>query len=194
MKNKIASKKAQLRNVYRNTRKQIKNRDALNQKIAENFLDLLGDYQPKVLASYSPIDGEVCPALIESAFKANKAIITKPVTLKDMCLAFFKLDNKNNEDLDKTQDFSDRLDLVIVPIVAFNAECMRLGFGGGYFDRLIKNSQSAKKGTIFIGVAYQMQFCPDLPTEAQDQQLDAVVTETTIYLKSISFTDIFKSK
>ena len=61
---------------------------------------------------------------------------------------------------------------------------MRLGFGGGYFDRLISLFRQKNHKFLCVGLAYQSQLCRQIPTEEHDQALDAVVTEENIYLKS----------
>lgn len=77
------------------------------------------------------------------------------------------------------------LDLVIVPLVAFDANGNRLGMGGGYYDRTfayIKNRQFWRK-PMLIGVAHECQRVEHLESNAWDVPLDAVVTEEKIYLK-----------
>jgi len=67
-------------------------------------------------------------------------------------------------------------DVYLVPGVAFTKEGYRLGQGGGYYDRLLKNS-SAKK----IGVCFGCQIAKTLPVDPWDIKMDAVVTEDAVY-------------
>jgi len=67
-------------------------------------------------------------------------------------------------------------DLVLVPLLAFDAEGGRLGQGGGYFDRTIADLHSRRRAVI-VGLAYAGQEVPSLPIEAHDRPLDAVLTE-----------------
>ena len=69
---------------------------------------------------------------------------------------------------------ADRVDAVLVPLVAFGADGSRLGYGGGHFDRLLA---STAPGTTKIGVAFAAQQCDCVPTEPHDVPLDIVVTE-----------------
>lgn len=67
-------------------------------------------------------------------------------------------------------------DMVIVPLVAFDAKGNRLGYGAGYYDRTLH--QLRKFGNVLaIGVAYASQQVEDIVVEAHDAVLDAVVTE-----------------
>lgn len=67
-------------------------------------------------------------------------------------------------------------DTLIVPLVAFDADLNRLGYGGGFYDRTLERLRAAAP-TRAIGFAYSAQFLPDLPLEPTDQPLDALVTE-----------------
>lgn len=68
-------------------------------------------------------------------------------------------------------------DVVIVPLVAFDGRGHRLGYGAGYYDRTIAGLRELKKSLQVIGVAYSMQQVEQIPCEAHDARLDAVVTE-----------------
>ncbi|MBU4556898.1 MAG: 5-formyltetrahydrofolate cyclo-ligase [Actinobacteria bacterium] len=69
---------------------------------------------------------------------------------------------------------SDGIDLVIVPGVAFDATGARLGFGGGYYDRLLATMPHAFR----IALAFDEQLVDVVPTQAHDQRVDAIVTPT----------------
>lgn len=68
-------------------------------------------------------------------------------------------------------------DVVIVPLVAFTAEGHRLGQGGGHYDRWL----AAHPDVTAIGLAWDCQLAEELPVEAHDRPLAAVVTPTRIY-------------
>lgn len=67
-------------------------------------------------------------------------------------------------------------DLVIVPLVAFDRSGMRLGQGGGYFDRTIAVLQSRRR-VFTLGLAYAGQGVARVPAEGHDRPLDAILTE-----------------
>ena len=67
-------------------------------------------------------------------------------------------------------------DVLIVPLVAFDADGYRLGYGGGYYDRTLASLRAAKK-ILAVGVAFAVQEFPRLPREPDDQRLDWIVTE-----------------
>ena len=70
------------------------------------------------------------------------------------------------------------LDVVLVPGVAFDRRGARLGYGKGYYDRLLRR---ARPDTLKLGIAFECQLFPEIPTLDHDVLLDAVVTERSIY-------------
>ena len=67
----------------------------------------------------------------------------------------------------------DEVGVWIVPGLAFTRRGKRLGYGGGWYDRLLA---SASKWAHKIGVAYEFQILDDLPTEPHDIRLDCIAT------------------
>lgn len=68
-----------------------------------------------------------------------------------------------------------QLDAIVVPGVAFDAECNRLGFGGGYYDALLADKEGLPPA---IGIAYDEQLVDHVPHDLRDRPVDAVVTPT----------------
>jgi len=67
------------------------------------------------------------------------------------------------------------LDIAIIPGVAFDIRGMRLGYGKGYYDRLIKNLHCPK-----IALAYEFQIVDNIPEEEHDHLMNKIVTEKRI--------------
>lgn len=68
-------------------------------------------------------------------------------------------------------------EIIFVPLVAFNKECFRIGYGGGFYDKYLKNKKILK-----IGVASEFQRV-EFINEKHDVQLDYIFTEKRIYRK-----------
>jgi 5-formyltetrahydrofolate cyclo-ligase len=64
-------------------------------------------------------------------------------------------------------------DVLLIPLLAFDARGTRLGYGGGFYDRTLA-SLATKRA---IGIAYAGQEVSELPCHDHDHPLDAVVTE-----------------
>jgi 5-formyltetrahydrofolate cyclo-ligase len=67
-------------------------------------------------------------------------------------------------------------DIVLVPLLAFDADGFRLGYGGGYYDRSLLALRQTGKVTA-VGLAYDGQRIAHIPSDATDEKLDWVVTE-----------------
>jgi len=72
------------------------------------------------------------------------------------------------------------IDLIIVPGVAFDKLCNRIGFGAGYYDRFLPKKS---KDTSTIGIAYDYQVIDKIPTDDYDVPLDFIITEKRIITK-----------
>ncbi len=71
-------------------------------------------------------------------------------------------------------------DLVIVPVLGFDRRGGRIGQGGGTYDRTLANLRG--RGPVFaLGLAYAGQEVDEIPQEAHDQRLDAVLTESDYF-------------
>ncbi|NTW29019.1 MAG: 5-formyltetrahydrofolate cyclo-ligase [Coriobacteriia bacterium] len=69
------------------------------------------------------------------------------------------------------------LDAVIVPAIAYDSCGLRLGYGGGYYDRLLP---TLRPGCIRIGAVFDEQLLTEIPAEPHDQGVDLVVTPTRV--------------
>lgn len=73
-----------------------------------------------------------------------------------------------------------RIEFALVPGVAFTQRCERLGYGGGFYDRLIRGF--AKRPSL-IAAAFALQVVPELPVSERDRKVDLVVTEDADYAR-----------
>ncbi|MGN0108430.1 MAG: 5-formyltetrahydrofolate cyclo-ligase [Hominilimicola sp.] len=68
------------------------------------------------------------------------------------------------------------IDVILVPGLAFDRHGGRMGFGKGYYDRLLETSRAIK-----IGLCYDFQLFDTIPTQSHDIPMDFIVTEKEIY-------------
>lgn len=80
------------------------------------------------------------------------------------------------------------LDVVIVPLVAFDNQCHRVGMGGGYFDTTFSFLRPAAlwRKPRLVGIAFDCQRVDIINPNSWDVPLDAVVTERAIYRRGAS--------
>lgn len=72
-------------------------------------------------------------------------------------------------------------EVLLVPLLAFDLKGNRMGMGGGYYDRTLKQLSAT---CVLIGLAYDFQMVPAIQTEAWDMPLDEVITPSEHYVFS----------
>ncbi|MGB3945992.1 MAG: 5-formyltetrahydrofolate cyclo-ligase [Candidatus Saccharimonadales bacterium] len=71
-------------------------------------------------------------------------------------------------------------DLIIVPLLAFDADCNRLGLGAGWYDAFLASQPKALK----VGLAYDFQYVSRVPVETHDIPLDIIITQSATFQPS----------
>ncbi len=74
-----------------------------------------------------------------------------------------------------------RIDLLVVPGLAFDGTGGRLGYGKGYYDRLLA---SARPDAAKIAIAFECQVIDRVPMTARDVFMDCVITEKSVYRRA----------
>lgn len=77
---------------------------------------------------------------------------------------------------------ADAMDLIVTPLVGFDAAGHRLGMGGGWYDRTLAFRRSAAAPPWLVGAGFSVQREDALAVEDWDVPLDAVCTETDTFL------------
>ena len=71
-------------------------------------------------------------------------------------------------------------DLIIVPLVAFDRKLNRIGYGKGYYDRILSKISKKKNKVISVGIANSSQQCKNIPINKYDFKLDYIFTDQGI--------------
>ncbi len=71
-------------------------------------------------------------------------------------------------------------DLIMVPLVAFDKQLNRIGYGKGYYDRILSRMSKKKDKLISVGIANSFQQCKNIPANKYDFKLDYIFTDQGI--------------
>lgn len=181
----MATEKTRLRQHFRTLRQNIAatERSIAAGKAAEILLRQPNFIASKNIACYlaSATEFDVAP-IIAAIWHAQKNCYV-PLIQPDLSLHFVRYDEgaalKPNrfgifEPVDTHLDIPfAELDLVLLPLLAFDRRGQRLGTGGGYYDRTFADELTPP----LIGVGYAAQEAPALPVDPWDVRLSAVLTE-----------------
>ena len=172
-------------------KKIIKIRETNNKKnIKINFDKIINLFKEekiikKNIGGYFPVNFEVDDLELLKKFEKKNFNISLPVIKKNSQMDFYAWSfsdplkiNKYGIPEPETKNIV-YPDVLLIPLVAFDKNLNRLGYGGGYYDRLIEKL-SKKKNIIKIGLALSIQKIDKVPINANDQKLDYIVTNKYI--------------
>jgi 5-formyltetrahydrofolate cyclo-ligase len=161
-----------------------------SRNIWQRLIDLDWYQQARVILGYMAIGQEVLmDGLLRQAIASRKQVILPVVQADRQCLALYAVQDIEHDVAPGYQGILEpqptrthavglqTLDLAIVPGVAFDMQGTRLGFGMGFYDRLLSQLHQAIPK---IGLAFEFQVVPQLPRQAHDVRLDAIVTERRV--------------
>lgn len=93
---------------------------------------------------------------------------------RDLCTGAYGLQEPHE---DAPVALPEEIDVLLVPGVAYDANCQRLGLGAGYYDTLLAGLPET---TVTIGVAFDEQVVPRVPCGENDRPVDILVTPTRV--------------
>lgn len=147
--------------------------------------EVLAGYRGVALSGYMPIRTEIDPLAAMAEAAAHGVVSVPVIQAAGLPLLFsrWEPDCAMKEGpfgamIPKVGDFVEP-EILIVPLVAFDAQGGRLGYGGGFYDRTLERLRSCRP-TLAIGFAFDAQEADGLPLEPTDQPLDMVVTEKRV--------------
>ncbi len=140
----------------------------------------------KIVGGYFPINYEYDCLNLLKILEIKKYSICLPVIKKNYQMDFYKYSFKdplkiNKLGIPEPANFSKKIipDLIFVPLVGYDLNRNRLGYGGGFYDRFFEKNSKVKK-IIKIGLAFSFQKIKKLPINKFDKKLDKIITEKKI--------------
>lgn len=153
-------------------------------KICATFEKMFGGFN--LYLFYLPIKGEVDTASMAEKFHKSGRSVYLP------CVDGDSLVFKRFEGLSYVkpgafgvceavgQILTSSADVVVVPAVAFDEKCNRLGYGKGFYDRFLPSAGKA----VRVGFAYDFQVIDDVYADECDEQVDFIITEKRVVERS----------
>tara|TARA_B100000795_G_scaffold84023_1_gene61018 strand:- start:10887 stop:11429 length:543 start_codon:yes stop_codon:yes gene_type:complete len=173
----ISTQKDQLRKEMFELRKRlsVEQRKRASEKVCDQLIDLVKDKNLKTVHCFIPMGQEIDVRSFIEYCLAQSVIVVCPKTLKKTQLKHLVLRDLNAVENGVfgtvypagEREFTDELDLIIVPGLAFDIQGGRLGYGGGYYDTFLATQPNAIK----IGVGFECQLISEVPMEEHDVSL-----------------------
>lgn len=188
----LREQKQQLRQQALANRAAQDDKDGLSRRILAQLFALPAYQQARTVMLYIGVRSEVCTREHVPGILASGRRVVVPFC-EGHELGLFQLHDLNElqptgfglwepppamrSQTDRRCDVRD-LDLIAVPGLAFDRRGGRLGHGKAYYDRLLQN---ARPDTALVGLAFECQVFPTVPTGKHDVFMDLVITETGMY-------------
>ena len=139
----------------------------------------------KIIGGYYPVNFEIDDLKLLEKFEKKNFNISLPIVKKNFKMDFYQWSFSDPLKINKygiPEPEKKKIvypDVLLIPLVAFDKNLNRLGYGGGYYDRLIAKFLKKKK-IMKIGLAFTVQKIDKVPINAYDQKLDYIVTNKNI--------------
>ena len=185
--NKNGFSKSQLRRHIRSQRAALtkSQRFQAQIKLAQQARRIRPLWQSKRLLSYSPFEGEISPESLIKKLPFSELYLPKITSYRKAQMQFLPAQSqiRSNrygivEPQSKASIFANQLDVILLPMVAFDAAGNRLGMGAGFYDRALEKliyQRSTKP--LLIGLGYSFQEVENIPAQPWDVPLDAILTD-----------------
>lgn len=168
------------------------NLEIKSKKIFENILHSNILDGKKNIMVYMDFRNEVkTENIINYLLKNNYNVILPKVNFQTGYLDLFYIDSLNDLTVSsygilepKVNKSSyanpENIDLIFVPGVGFDKNFFRIGYGGGYYDKLLPQT----KNCIFCALAFEEQIVEKIPYDSHDVKMDIIITEKQIFKKN----------
>jgi len=174
--------KSEIRKKILNLRKKNFRKDLkMNFKILFNILKKEKNFG-KTIGGYYPYNYEIDILKILHDFEKKNYLITLPKISKNSKMDFFKWSTNDPLKINKfgiPEPISQKIrhpKILLIPLIAFDKNLNRVGYGGGFYDRYISRIRKDKR-ILKIGIAYSFQKVKKIITNKYDIKLDYIITE-----------------
>lgn len=188
--------KIELRNavIARRSALSLPARQTANRTISKRVIAMGGFRDAQSVMAYMSIAAEFSTSeIVRAALDQDKLLVLPKVNREENKLDLFRVVDIEADlipgvwgilepDHERCEKISaEDIEFVLVPGVAFDADCNRLGYGGGYYDRLL---QDIGPFASLVAAAFATQIVDRVPIEEHDIPLNVIVTEDQKYVRT----------
>ena len=153
----------------------------------DKFISFLKKNMPnaKKIGGYYPSNYEIDDLEVLDFLEKQNYKISLPIVKKNNQMNFYSWSKKDPLKVNKfgiPEPVSSKIlypDILLVPLVGYDKNLNRLGYGGGFYDRYIEKIEKHKK-IIKIGLAFSYQKTKKIPINKFDKKLDFIINEKEI--------------
>ena len=163
----------------------VKERIFLSSRINRNLLQQEEFIIAKNIASFKTFRNE--PQLTEAKkkFYFYPKIVNSELSFHSDKKGFKPNRHGIEEPIEKQSILLHKIDIFLVPLISFNKNLHRIGFGGGYYDRTLKHLLQNDNKPKFWGIGYDFQLSESNFESNFDVRLDKVISDKKVYVSKI---------
>ncbi len=177
--------KEEIRKINKLKRSQMTKEEVFekSRKIADTFISSTLYKKASVIMLYYPLGNEADTRLLFNRFFSDSKTLLLPITRNDIITPVKISENTEyilgDYNICEPKNASvfpkEKIDVIIIPGIAFDRHGSRVGFGKGCFDRFLEETNAVK-----IGYCYDFQICENIKTQDFDINMDFLVTESEL--------------
>ncbi|OQX24572.1 MAG: 5-formyltetrahydrofolate cyclo-ligase [Desulfobacteraceae bacterium IS3] len=162
-------------------------------RVEDRLFEFANFMEAKVPLLYTACSSEVpSHGILRRCFTYKKIVVLPAFDKEKRKLKFMKIDNLETDlktgprgnlepNAEKCKAVPiERIDIAIVPGIAFDEKGARLGIGEGYYDRLIPKLPGTSRK---VALALEFQIVPQVPMQSHDKHVDIIITDERIIYK-----------
>jgi len=174
--NDTINEKKQIRKSMLEKRRAIKHKDliSVSKTITNKLSQIFKKINPKRVHIYIAQDNEIETKFFIKEFINEIDFFTPEVNHYKKNIQHKKINTDLSLSIKALEDIED-LDIIVLPGLAFDKDLMRLGYGGGFYDKFLSN-----KNCLKIGLCHNFQIIDKVPIWDNDEKIDILITEKQI--------------
>ena len=163
----------------------VKERILLSSRINRNLLQQEEFIIAKNIASFKTFRNEPQLTQAKNKFYFYPKIVNSELSFHSDKKGFKPNRHGIEEPIEKQSILLQKIDIFLVPLISFNKNLHRIGFGGGYYDRTLKHLLQNDNKPKFWGIGYDFQLSESNFESNFDVRLDKVISDKKVYVSKI---------